>query len=506
LKAVVAPPHNLEAEVAVLGSLFQRDVDALRLVLERACAENFYRPAHQEVFRACRTVAERLGPEAVDVVTVSEALLVRGVLAAIGGDAYLTTLCDSVGTTANIAHHLDIVLEKASLRRLLEAGEYLQELVLGNGQPAAAIRQQIRETLLPLTEEPRTWTAIGGAEDSTTFLAGDVPEVAWRIDGLWPEGSSGFIAGPEKAGKGWVGIELALGLATGTPVLDRFPTKACTVCWMEEEDGPLRMKRRFRRSAHGRGGPLPEPGRLWISVRKGLSLTTEAGLARLRTELRDIRPDVVFFVNLREVTGGRNMSKEEDAGAVRDTLRGLVREFGCDFVLVHHYRKAQEGQDKRGTQMLTGSGVWGAWAEAWLFLEPLDPEAKTVMVTAGCKDAEGMGRFLVTRADTADGEGVTLTYGEAAGAGHHQTARRDETRTRILAAVTAKPGSTVMDLVGALKAIGKPMTDRTVRDHLKALKAAGEVLGRQETSKQPERFWVKSAEAQGDLLGKIGNF
>ena len=480
--AAPACPPSIEAELSVLGAALQ---GALGQVAPLLRPEHFARPEHQRIFEAMLALHERGEP--ADLVTLSEELRRRKDLNAIGGDVYLTTLHDGVGTAANVAYHARIIRESALPRLVREAAQLATERFGQDGHEPAAVLQQLRDHLESLAA-PETPDRGLLAEDAPAFLAGDVPPVTWRIEGIWPRGCSGFVAGPEKGGKSWVGLEMAAAMATGTAFLDRFPTVPATVLWAEEEDSVARIKRRLRKVLHGRGRPMPDPGRLWVAVRHGFSLVAPDGLAALRSEMEARRPDVCFLVNLREMTAGKDLLREADAGQVRDVLRGLVRDFGSDFVVLHHFRKAQPEQDRRGTQMLTGSGVWGAWAEAWLFLEPLDPEARTVLATAGSKDAEGAGRFLVTRRDTEDGQGTVLEYD-----GTPTTGRREKAQRAVLEALEATPGGTVQDLADALKA-----SVRNVKRHLADLERAGFVSCQQPTVTTPKQWWPKGLKTDGE--------
>ena len=112
------PPQNLEAEQSTLGSMMI-DRGALEKGIDILQPEDFYREAHQTIFDALISLAER--DEPVDIVTVQEELRTRGRLDAVGGTEYLATLIDSVPTSANLEYYARIVEEKAILRRLIDA-------------------------------------------------------------------------------------------------------------------------------------------------------------------------------------------------------------------------------------------------------------------------------------------------------------------------------------------------------------------------------------------------
>lgn len=113
-----APPQNLEAEQSTLGSMMI-DRSALEKGIDILKPEDFYREAHQIIFDALISLAERDKP--VDIVTAQEELRARGRLDAVGGTEYLMALIDSVPTSANLEYYARIVEEKAILRRLIDA-------------------------------------------------------------------------------------------------------------------------------------------------------------------------------------------------------------------------------------------------------------------------------------------------------------------------------------------------------------------------------------------------
>jgi replicative DNA helicase len=113
------PPQNLEAEQSTLGAMMI-DRAAIEKASEILKPEDFYRPAHQEIFDALCTLTER--DEAVDLITIQEELRGRNKLNDVGGIEYLMILLDAVPSASNVEYYAKIVEEKAILRRLIAAG------------------------------------------------------------------------------------------------------------------------------------------------------------------------------------------------------------------------------------------------------------------------------------------------------------------------------------------------------------------------------------------------
>lgn len=112
------PPQNIEAEQSVLGAMLIKK-EAITQVQELLRPDDFYREAHRIVFE---TMLELAGDnEAVDLVTLTEALRKKEMLEKVGGISFITALANYVPTAANIVYHAQIVKEKSELRHLIDA-------------------------------------------------------------------------------------------------------------------------------------------------------------------------------------------------------------------------------------------------------------------------------------------------------------------------------------------------------------------------------------------------
>ncbi|MBN1867211.1 replicative DNA helicase [Candidatus Sumerlaeota bacterium] len=110
------PPHNLEAERAILGTFYLNDT-AVVSVQSLLDAEDFYDPAHQAIFSAVIDLAEAKTP--IDPMVLINEMDRRGLLEKVGGPAYLTGLEQYVISPGNVMHHARIVHEKSLLRKLI---------------------------------------------------------------------------------------------------------------------------------------------------------------------------------------------------------------------------------------------------------------------------------------------------------------------------------------------------------------------------------------------------
>ncbi len=117
-------PHSVEAEQSVLGGLLL-SADGWDAVAETVTVNDFYRPDHRLIFRQIAELAEALQP--IDVITVADKLDARGELESAGGLPYLAELAQNTPSASNIRAYAQVVGERASLRKLIEAAQDIAE-------------------------------------------------------------------------------------------------------------------------------------------------------------------------------------------------------------------------------------------------------------------------------------------------------------------------------------------------------------------------------------------
>lgn len=112
------PPHSLEAEESLLGSLLI-DKDAIVKVVDIILPQDFYRSANQKIYEAIQELYN--GQEPIDIITLASKLEDKKTLKDIGGRSYLAKLANAVATAGNVVQYAHIIQKKATLRRLQEA-------------------------------------------------------------------------------------------------------------------------------------------------------------------------------------------------------------------------------------------------------------------------------------------------------------------------------------------------------------------------------------------------
>ena len=168
------PPNNADAEKSVLGCMMQ-DREALSLAFELLTADDFYQPANREIFDAMHALNTQGMP--IDLVTVDDELTRRGTLEGVGGTNYLIELSQCMPSTVNARAYVQIVDEKATLRRMIKA----------TGDIASACYQQTEAVsdILGVAEKSIFDIIMRRHEGSTlTHIADVLPDTYLRIEQL----------------------------------------------------------------------------------------------------------------------------------------------------------------------------------------------------------------------------------------------------------------------------------------------------------------------------------
>ena len=119
------PPHDTEAEQAVLGSMLT-DQDAAASAIEVLKVEDFYREDHKAIYEAILNLYNRAEP--IDIITLKAELTSIGKFEQVGGIEYLAELPEKVPTTTNADKYIKIVEDKSMLRSLIKTANEIQAL------------------------------------------------------------------------------------------------------------------------------------------------------------------------------------------------------------------------------------------------------------------------------------------------------------------------------------------------------------------------------------------
>ena len=113
------PPHSVEAEQGVLGSMLISPHETIAECVEKINEEYFYVPAHRTIYDVLVDLWNTR--QGIDLITFTQVLRDRNLLDSVGGAAFVTNLFTFVPTAANVQYYLEIVRDKYILRQIISA-------------------------------------------------------------------------------------------------------------------------------------------------------------------------------------------------------------------------------------------------------------------------------------------------------------------------------------------------------------------------------------------------
>ena len=188
----------------------------------------------------------------------------------------------------------------------------------------------------------------------------------WLVEGLWSASSVGVIGGAPKCAKTWLGLDMALSVATGTACLGKYavPEPGPVLVYLAE-DALLVVRERVAGMARHRGLDLAGVA-IHVITAPVLRLDRGPDRARLLETTKRLRPRLLILDPLVRLHG----IDENHAGEVAELLayfRSLQRQLDLSVLLVHHTRKNAAGGVAAG-QGLRGSGDIHAFGDSNLYL------------------------------------------------------------------------------------------------------------------------------------------
>ena len=188
----------------------------------------------------------------------------------------------------------------------------------------------------------------------------------WLVEGLWGASSVGVIGGAPKCSKTWLGLDLALSVATGTACLGKYPVPepGPVLVYLAEDSLPI-VRQRVEGMARHRGLAL-ERVDLYVITAPTLRLDREPHRRQLQETAQRLRPRLLLLDPLVRLHGIDENNASEVAGLLA-YIRTLQRQLDLSVILVHHTRKNATGGIAAG-QSLRGSGDLHAFGDSNLYL------------------------------------------------------------------------------------------------------------------------------------------
>jgi len=149
LSYLKVPPHNIEAEQAILGGILMNN-DAMNQVTDVLSHDDFYREAHVALFDGMVQLYNRAEP--IDIITLSQVLSKKNKLEKVGGTDYLALLVQVDSTSAGIVYHAEIVRNLAVRRRLITQCSVISELCFQERERTDDLLEAAEQSIFDIAE------------------------------------------------------------------------------------------------------------------------------------------------------------------------------------------------------------------------------------------------------------------------------------------------------------------------------------------------------------------
>ena len=367
------PPQNIEAEMAVLGSMLL-DHDAISQAIELLSTDCFYRESHKKIYSAVIKLFDE--NKGVDIITLIEELKKTNSLDEVGGPAYITSLTSYVPTSANLIHYAKIVKEKMLLRKLINAATQIVSQTYDVSQEVDNIidraeqlifdvsSTKVESTFSPLREiiknSIETIDNLYQRKENITGIATGFRDLDMKTAGLQP---SDFIviAGRPSMGKS----ALASCIAEHVGVVEKLPVAFFSLEMAKEQLVQRMLCSHARVDAHkvrtgflsqadwprlvSAAGKLSEAP-IYIDDSPGLSvLEIRAKARRLKAQF-DIKLMVLDYLQLMQGPAKAD-NRQQEISEISRSLKSLARELNVPLIAISQLSRAVEQRSDHRPQL-----------------------------------------------------------------------------------------------------------------------------------------------------------
>jgi len=359
------PPHNLEAEQSLLGSLLI-DRDAIIKVAAFVRPDDFYLPANGTIYRAILDLYNKREPP--DFVTLADELGRRDQLDTVGGIAYLTGLLNAVPTAVHVEYYGRIVERTATLRRLIDAGTQIVGIGYRDGVDTEDALDAAERAIFEVSQKRQTKDFVSIAEvldkffDQIDYLQqhrGDVVGVPTgfsdldQLTGGLQRSDLIILAARPSMGKTSMALGMAYGAAIGAgKTVGMFSLEMSAEQFVQRllsmETGVDSHRLRLGQIDDGEWDRISRAfGRL-AEASIFIDDTAGANVMDVRSKARRLQAehglDLIVVDYLQLMSARRSENRVQEISEISRGLKGLARELNVPVVALSQLSRAVESR------------------------------------------------------------------------------------------------------------------------------------------------------------------
>lgn len=368
------PPQNLEAEMAVLGSMLL-DEDAISVASEILDRDYFYKENHRKIFEGIINLYSANKP--VDLITLTDLLKNTGELDEIGGASFLTALANAVPTAANIGHYVSIVKEKYILRSLINNATRIVSLCYESEGNVNEVVDSAEKFIFEVSDRKSHGTYMHLKEivkDSietidrlyqkkahVTGVATGYIDFDIKTAGLQPSDLI-VIAGRPSMGKS----AFALGIAEYAGVVEKVPLAIFSLEMSKEQLVQRMLCAHAKVDAHkvrtgylatsdwprltAAAGKLSEAP-IFIDDSAGITVMELRAKARRLKAHHDIKMIILDYMQLMSGSSSSMENRQQEISEISRSLKALARELNVPVIAISQLSRAVESRTDHRPQL-----------------------------------------------------------------------------------------------------------------------------------------------------------
>jgi replicative DNA helicase len=365
------PPHAIEAEMSLLGSLLIEPQVIGDVVMIVRSGEDFFKPANGAIFEAMVELYDKRA--SLDIVQLNQLLVDRDVLKAVGGVDYLVELAASVPSAANASHYARLVREKSMVRQLIEAaGDILYE-AHHSSEDARTILEQAEQHIFRIAQATEQ-TQVESLHDlirqtmqmleanegkQLTGIGTGFAELDQMTSGL-QKGEMIIIAARPSMGKTALALNMAEHMAlrgNGVGVFSLEMGRQQLVQRMLAARSAIdsqRLRRNMLRPDDYRAlmaacdELLEAP--IYIDDTPGLTLLQLRAKARRMSQKHDIKAVIIDYLQLMS-SGRRSESRQLEVSEISRGVKAMARELNVPVICLSQLNRAAEQREGHRPRM-----------------------------------------------------------------------------------------------------------------------------------------------------------